>query len=304
MEREKQMATCEQARQLDMVAYLAGLGYKPVKIRKFDYWYLSPLRTEKTPSFKINQKLNRWYDHGIGKGGNLIDFAVMYHHCTVADFLKMLDGQVALQPPIYSLPAVSEQAKESPIKVLQASPIQSIALCRYLEQRSIPVELAREYCQEVRYELNQKDYVAIGFKNDAGGYELRNPYFKASSSPKDITTFCYGAKVVTVFEGFFDFLSYMALQKNQGPKPADYLVLNSVAFFQKALPRLENYQAINLYLDRDYAGKRVTDQALNISPKFQDKSGLYQPYKDLNEWLVHQNPVRKEQKKSFKHKLH
>ena len=57
--------------------------------------------------------------------------------------------------------------------------------------------------------------MAIGFKNDSGGYELRNPYFKGSSSPKDITTFNNGAKEATVFEGFIDFLSFMAIHKNQ-----------------------------------------------------------------------------------------
>ena len=32
MDFEEQQASCVKARQLDMVAYLAGLGYEPVKI--------------------------------------------------------------------------------------------------------------------------------------------------------------------------------------------------------------------------------------------------------------------------------
>src|SRR5688500_7896411 len=88
--------SCEEARQMDIVCYLSSLGYEPVKIRNFDYWYFSPLRDEKTPSFKVNRKINRWYDHGIGKGGNLIDLAILYNNCTVGEFLKRINKDFSL----------------------------------------------------------------------------------------------------------------------------------------------------------------------------------------------------------------
>ena len=57
----------EEVKQVDLVEYLEKLGHQPKKIRGNDYWYLSPLRTETEPSFKVNRKLNAWYDHGMGK---------------------------------------------------------------------------------------------------------------------------------------------------------------------------------------------------------------------------------------------
>jgi hypothetical protein len=69
METRKQLASCEEARQLDLVAYLAQLGLHPVRVRYSDYWYLSPLREEKTPSLKINHKLYRWYELGLIQRG-------------------------------------------------------------------------------------------------------------------------------------------------------------------------------------------------------------------------------------------
>lgn len=54
---------------MDMIDYLKTLGFKPEKIRNNDYWYLSPLREEKTASFKVNRKLNAWYDHEVGREG-------------------------------------------------------------------------------------------------------------------------------------------------------------------------------------------------------------------------------------------
>ncbi len=109
-----------------------------------------------------------------------------------------------------------DNALEPAIKVIAAKPITHPALCRYLESRKIPFEIAEKYCKEVHYELYDKKYFAIGFQNNAGGFELRNAHFKGSSSPKDITFFEFPrAKEVAVFEGFFSFLSYQTLhQKN------------------------------------------------------------------------------------------
>src|ERR1700722_8215906 len=78
---------CQQANQIDLVDYLATLGHFPKRLNRDDHWYLSPLRDEKTPSFKVKKTPNIWYDHGIGKGGNLIDFGVLYHQCSISDLL-------------------------------------------------------------------------------------------------------------------------------------------------------------------------------------------------------------------------
>jgi len=61
----------DEARQFDMADDVSSLAHLPSRISNSDYWYLSPLRKEKTPSFKINRELNCWYYHGIGKGGSL-----------------------------------------------------------------------------------------------------------------------------------------------------------------------------------------------------------------------------------------
>lgn len=92
MKTEKNNAAFKEAKQIDLVEYLSTLGFSPAKIRGNDYWYLSPLREEKTPSFKIDRKINCWYDHAFGKGGNIIDFGMYYFNCTDAEFIKNLNG--------------------------------------------------------------------------------------------------------------------------------------------------------------------------------------------------------------------
>lgn len=119
MDFSKQRVSIEEARQTNMIDYLSKLGHEPAKVRGCDYWYLSPLREERTPSFKINRKLNRWYDHELGKGGNLIDFGILYNNCTVREFLHQLSGNLSFQKPLVK--HSHEQAEsdvESKIKIL------------------------------------------------------------------------------------------------------------------------------------------------------------------------------------------
>ena len=289
--REQQRLSIREAKEMDMVDYLSGLGYKPAKIRNADYWYLSPLRDEKTPSFKVNRKLNRWYDHGLGKGGNLIDFAILYENCTIGEFLQNLNDDFSFHQPVFHQP---EQLKtEKKLNILQHYSISSFALLRYLEQRRIPIDIADEFCREVRYELNDKIYYGIGFKNDSGGYEIRNPFFKAGSSPKDITTIKNKAKEAIVFEGFFDFLSFMTIHKNQASIKNDFVILNSVSLFEKARPFMEQHESIRLYLDRDTTGQNYSHYALSLSDKYRDESNLYEHHKDFNDWVMNFGKLQK-----------
>jgi len=299
MEFRKQGLTVNEAKEIDLVDYLSSLGHKPVKIRNNDYWYLSPLRNEKIPSFKVNRKLNRWFDHGLGKGGNLIDFGVEYHRCTVRELLEKLGSHFLFQQPLTHRPEIINPP-ESKIKVLGDYALTSHSLLRYLEQRCIPVETARRYCREVRYKLNGKTWYGIGFKNDLGGWEIRNPFFKACSSPKSATTFKNDSNKVIIFEGFTDFLSFKALHKNLPGYTQDFVVLNSLTFFERARPFMEQHQSIHLYLDRDTTGKNYTRRALSLSHKYRDESRLYQNHKDFNDYLVN---LRKPQKRNLRQRL-
>lgn len=278
--------TCAQARDIDMVDYLAGLGFQPAKIRGNNYWYFSPWRDEKTPSFKINRKLNRWYDFGEGQGGNLVDFAIRHHNCTIGELLQMLGGHLSLPQPV-RIPS-GQHAEDGKITVLKVESLRSYSLCRYLQQRRIPMLIADALYREVTFEMYGKNYYAIGFKNDLGGYELRNSFFKGSSSPKGITTVDYGADEVSVFEGSFDYASLLTIMQNQDRKETNYLILNSLSFFERARPFMERHSRVNLYLDRNTAGQNCSRYALCLDKeKYQDKSAFYAQHEDLNDFLVH-----------------
>lgn len=288
--------TTNDAKQIDLVDYLESLGHYPDArmSRNQEYWYLSPLpgRNENSPSFKVDRRKGLWYDHGIGKGGSIIDLCMLYHSCGISEALTRLQDFLSFhRSPVQNLtvPVCAPFLdKEKKIRVISTSPIVSPALISYLEQRKIPLGIAREYCREVQYELNNRKYYAIGFANDAGGYELRNVHFKGSAAPKSISFLNNRAEEISVFEGFFDFLTYAVIQKTAITN-TNILVLNSLAFLEKARPVMEQHASIYLYLDRDNAGQKCTAQLVKENLKYKDHSLLYEGYADLNEWLTRQN---------------
>jgi len=284
-----QRLSCNEARRIDLLEYLASLGHRPQRVQGADYWYISPFREEKTPSFKVNKTFNIWYDHGIGKGGNLVDFGILYHQCTVKEFLHRLNGPPSFQRPLSRDVEPTHQKEpaetKSRINILSVSEIESAALERYLDFRKIPVEVARKHCRQVEFELYGKRNVALGFPNRSGGYELRNANFKGSSSPKDISFIDNRTSQVAAFEGFFNYLSFLTINKNQEAPLSNCLILNSLAFLEKSRPLMEKYERIHLVLDNDAAGKMHTRKALGWSDKYIDRSDFYSQHKDLNDWL-------------------
>jgi Toprim-like/CHC2 zinc finger len=299
--------SCAAAKELDLVDYLASLGHQPAKVRNQDHWYLSPLREEKTPSFKVNRPLNVWYDHGSGKGGDLIDFGTQYYKCTIRDLLERLSeyrpgNSLSFQSP--SLPGISFPAqpsfagekKESPdskIVIMDTRPLTDQALVDYLEKRGIPLDIAQRSCREVDFLLYGKQQAVIGFPNRSGGYELRGEHFKGSSAPKDVSFIDNRTEQIIVFEGFFNYLSFQTINKNQQAPLTNCLILNSLSFLEKSRPLMEKYSQVFLALDRDAAGMTQTKRALQWDQdKYIDRSDFYQGLKDLNEWLIHRPPLQ------------
>lgn len=203
---------CAAANEINMVEYLSTMGYAPVKVRGVDHWYCSPLRDEAVPSFKINKLKNCWYDHGEGRGGKLVDFVVAYFKCTTAEALQKIAGgagSYAIQRNTVNLNAINSSAEadntlDDSLYITSArQPITDMVLRNYAKQRNIPVAVLNQWCFEVEFSIHKKSYRAIGFKNKAGGFELRNHWFKGSSSPKFISYIDNASKNLAVFEGFF-----------------------------------------------------------------------------------------------------
>ena len=279
--------TCKAAKKIDIVSWLQSAGIYPVKVQGNDHWYLSPLRQEHTASFKVNRQLNAWYDHGAGRGGNLVDLGILLHQCSVKALLEKLSAESFSFHQQPTIVAKDEQEITSKLTLVAAAPLTSNILCNYMMARGIDVDIAKAYCEQITYTNQGKNYNAIGFKNNAGGYELRAANFKSTIAPKHYSFFAVkGQQTVAVFEGFTDFLSILSTSKKLLPEPTNYLVLNSLGFFEKARAVMKAHQEIYLLLDNDTAGKNCVQKAMALSEKYKDLSSHYLPHKDLNEWLM------------------
>lgn len=279
---------CQQANQIDMVDYLATLGFKPDNVRGNDYWYRSPLRVERNASFKVNAIRNIWYDHGDGVGGTVADFAMRFYKCNLQQALVKISSDFSL------VNSVSYRNPENPIpdnpkslSIIEVLPVQNQALLEYLQFRRIDEQVARRFCKEIIYENNGHKFRALGFKNNAGGYELRSENFKGSSSPKYVSWFNNFSNSISVFEGFIDFLTWQSMNKFSDASRPNFLVLNSLSFFTRSLLLQEKHERIHLYLDNDNAGRKCVQEIQKRSPdKVLDESRQYKDFKDLNDWFI------------------
>lgn len=297
-----------QIKNIKITDYLYNKGIQPKQIKGSDYLYMSPYREERTPSFKVNNDLNVWYDYGTGQGGNIIDLIMkMYNLNSVAEALSHCNNSNYQQkiipqniPQSYSDSFSFDQQRESAstgITILKVLPLTNRALLEYLIDRRINLDIAKQNCKEVYYSVGDKRYFAIGFQNESGGYELRNKYFKGCTS-KDISLFkpnSSNTEACLVFEGFVDYLSYLTLKKTDKPI-VDTLILNSVSNLSKAIGFIKSHPRVYTYLDNDQAGKNATEFLNKTCHTIIDYSVKYEKYKDLNEYLCNTQPKQDTQK--------
>ena len=280
----------DQIKKIKLQDFLATIDCKPVKQYGINLMYLSPLRTEKHASFKVNTELNLWYDFGIGRGGNIIDLAELLYNSSDVSYLIHQIERNAPGCVSVSLPTAKPNTPQNSFENLQVLSISHPALIKYLGERGIDIEIARIVCKELHFDTRGKHYFGIGFPNIAGGYEIRNPFFKGGITPKDISLFHNeeSKQSCFVFEGFIDFLSFMMLRRkeNNGLKRQDYLVLNSVTNIHKAIKKLSCYDSVQCFLDNDTAGRNAYLRlSKELGSSVLDSSSLYSDFKDLNDYL-------------------
>lgn len=282
---------CSQANEINIVDFLTKSGIQPATVKGRNLWYNSPLRNEKTPSFKVDPDKNVFYDYGTGTGGRLVDLVCQLHQVEVTGALLILSG-ADITPRFLSFPQQKQESKQEPtIEIKHVQRLQNKALIQYIEARGIPLAIAARYVEEAYYAITFpgtgeiKKYFALAFRNDHGGFELRNKYFKGGNSPKAITTIPGSLKKVNIFEGWIDFLSAIVFYRQPSPTNTT-IVLNSVSHLRKINDILPNFEHINLFLDNDQAGLKATNEIIARYPEAVNQAvKLYPGSKDFNEFL-------------------
>jgi len=280
----------ENLKAVPITQYLASIGHYPDKEAGNELQYYSPIREESTPSFFVNRDKNVFHDFG-GERGDVIRLVGLINK---SGFVESCQKLQAWTPAELAQRSRSMQQRQltsgsGGIQLIKAIPLQNNALSRYAENRRIPFLLAAKYCKEVHYNNKEQKYYALGFESDKGGYELRNSIngkdFKSCISPKGITSFLVpGSTSVSVFEGFFDFLSALVYFNVQTSKNS-VVVLNSTSNLNSAIDILSGYENVYTYLDNDKGGLNALNQMRKQRLPIIDRSNIYAGYKDFSEMI-------------------
>ena len=291
------LSAAEIKQQISIVDVLNRLGYEPIRKSGKELLYLSMLRdSDSKPSFCVNNELNAWFDHGMGKGGNVVDFGLLYWKNlgfseVLAELVKITNADSsALQKSENNSKAVSRPKK--PVKiphyhVQELKPIGSNPfISEYLKRRGL-WQVAGNKLQEVYYYVldnkkRRKEFFAAGWQNENGGWEVRNKYFKGCLGKKGMTVVPGSNYKVSVFEGYMNYLSWLYENKDASDT---ILVLNSVAFLQAGIARCKEFAQINLFFDHDPSGEDATKKFIQAILDASDCSSIYEGYNDYNDKL-------------------
>lgn len=290
--------------QVSLVDLLARLGHIPAYHSGGELFYKSMLREERSPSFCVNDSMDVWFDHGGPgrsgiKGGNIIDFGMAYWHpATFPEVIERISDVMAIPEPRKSLDYPQQKRPRQQAKRVANYRIETIkelgshpAITRYLKSRGI-WNAAQGRVKEVYYAIDSgpkqgRQFFSAGWQNEVGAWELRNRIgnrdFKACLGRKAITFIPADPSRLSIFEGFMDYLSWIA----DNPGAADtVIVLNSVNLINAAVDRARTYKRIDLYFDRDGAGEVALRTAQEALPHAIDRSDTYRGYNDYNEMLM------------------
>ncbi|MDX2068215.1 MAG: toprim domain-containing protein [Haliscomenobacter sp.] len=286
-----------QAKNINLPDLLAKLGFQPTEISKAgnEYWYTSPFRSEKTASFHTSFLGGKWIWKDFGDiGGTVIDFVLRYKgFYRVNDALQFLDEiyqgsvkTIPVNPNQNSLFGKSPRDEKPVLELKNVSPLQKS--WPYVQGRGINETVAKAYLNDIEF-VNRntgKTYFAAGIKNLSEGFEIRNPFFKSSIGKKDMTLIRgeEETKVISVFEGFMDFLTYLTEEGVVKPKE-DILVLNSLSFQQRARDFIEKggYERVLTFFDNDQAGSEAAKDFKKVfQRKIEAQNIRYKSLKDYN----------------------
>jgi len=275
--------------QASLVDLLNRLGYTPVKKSGKEQMYRSMLRDDdRKPSFAVDDELGVWFDHGTRKGGNIIDFGLLYWKGLsfneviekIQQVTLIVQGEKKLRPRLNGK-AASYTIEE--VKPIGTHP----AITTYLKSRGI-FEIGKDLLSEVYYYIEddaneRKHFFAAAWKNENGSWEVRNKYFKGCLGHKAITFIPGHEKNLAVFEGFMNYLSW----KVENPSVnQSIIILNTLALLPEGIDKAIQFSAIDIYFDRDRPGHTATNELIKALPYATDRSRIYSGYNDYNDRLI------------------
>lgn len=294
----------EEVKQYSIIDYLSSKGIQPFKVSGKQMVYYSPLTNEKTASFLVEPNKNVFNDYSSGQKGDIIRLVGLIEQISFIEAIQLIQSlKSTCFTPVNNLTSTffargnnvpdlsfsfsgNNSNKESKIEIQSVQPITNTSLIQYVEQRGINIELGRIYLKEIHFSNKGKNYFAVGFQNNSGGYELRNALKFKAKTANGITVFDKGTSTVNLFEGFFDFLSALQYYNTKAFNNTT-IILNTNNNLKLFLNTLTDNQIINSFLDNDKSGQSTVNQIVSKGFNVVNQSEkIYPNSKDFNEYLL------------------
>lgn len=276
----------QRAKEASIIDYLRSIGIEPEYTTGSTAFYFSPWRKETVPSLGVSLHRNKWKDFGENmKMSDVLDLIQKIEKCSLAKAVDIALGKTTgTTPAQHEPPPPSEKRKYIEIKATET--LSDRNLWSYISGRGISVYTASKYLSQLRIVFpysktnSTKEHLVVGFRNDSGGYEMRSSYLKVCNSPKTITTIRGDDKHVILFEGFFDYLSFVEMY---GEPTEKVVVLNSTSFMPSIAPFLSGCTVYS-FVDNDNAGDACIRILYDNGIPFADCRYIYEEYNDLNQY--------------------
>ncbi len=261
-----------QARQVNLLQYLKGLGHERVSGRQTHGLFHSPLREDHHPSFRVSYKdgVWKWVDYGTQEHGDGIDLLMQFHGLSFQDAVARLLGCPGSSDDAHPLPV--ERPALTPPQVRRIyrdwrsrmNPEREFLVRRYFLDRQLafPEELGIVYIERT---VNEDGLTLpfVGIPTPSahsrlmtsvecralGGESVDKHYRRRTLGDKTLWVIRRPAAGLLITESIFDCLAGNQLLQNK----TSLCALNSTNNVDRVLPCLQQLRPTTVYLALDHA---------------------------------------------------
>lgn len=276
--------------------FLHKEGFVPVRRSSSQISFKAPYRMDNDPSLVVNDRKGVWYDHGEGSGGTIIELAMKVYNTKDLKLVVNRLNQLYNSVPLEKIPnrfQFEDQEEMKPHEIRLIKPLgNNFAIRTYLESRGVYDEAIKSkqvvevYYDHINHKGNRRRYFGAGWKNNAGGYDIRSKYGKICIDHKDLLLVEGDSGRTNVFEGMMNFLSGLK-GKSVSMKDTN-IVLNSLSLSMRAIDKIKNSATseLNMFLDNGIGGDKFTKLFKEHFPALKDRRDIYNGFGDYNEKIM------------------
>lgn len=218
---------------------------------------------------QVNETANTWHDPNTQTGGGTYELvqALLQHrgeHAAPLNILKWIKFNIGYPPLSRFLDLPPDTTADHLYKRICKVKLQETGLIRYADSKGISFAIAKDLFKQI-YVLNKatgNEFVALGFKNEDGGFMLYNKHVEACLSHAAIT-FIRGKKnkpdAAHIFKDVFDYQA--AIRSSvQSAFDGDSIILNMWGCIDNAAAYIRGYgyQFLNTWFDDSSTGQQAT----------------------------------------------